>query len=369
MKKSFYYCLLVAICLSTAARAQDAKPEITFAQKEFDFGTFPESEGPVVHDFLFTNTGKVPLILNDVKASCGCTTPEWTKEPVLPGKTGTIRVSYNPRNRPGSFSKGIQVSSNATSPTVALAIKGVVIPAEKMEDVYKYSVGRVRLQTIYAAFGELYKGTNGKYVIRVMNASHDTAVTLSFARLPDHLKVTLQPAALAPQQEGNIVLEYVTAKQPGWDYTVDRIDLLVNGHTLPNNRISITANLREDFSHLTPQDLEKAPVADFGEETFDFGTIGQDKPVEHVYTLTNRGKSNLYIRKVGASCGCTAVQPDKTVIAPGKSTTIKVVFNPAGREGNQKKAITVITNDPKRSKVILWLNGIINSTEINQASK
>ncbi len=74
--------------------------------------------------FSFTNTGKVPLILNDVKASCGCTTPEWTKEPVLPGKNGTIRVTFNPKNRPGSFSKTIQVNSNADLPVVTLAIRG-----------------------------------------------------------------------------------------------------------------------------------------------------------------------------------------------------------------------------------------------------
>jgi hypothetical protein len=368
MKNSFYLWLVLVLWTSASMMAQDAKPEITFSQKEFDFGTFPESGGPVVHDFIFTNTGKVPLILNDVKASCGCTTPEWTKEPVLPGRTGTIRVKYDPKNRPGSFSKGIQVSSNAVSPMVGLAIKGVVIPAEKMEDVYKYNIGPVHIQTIYAAFGEIYKGSTGKYAIRVMNGSHDSTITLSFSKLPPHIKATMQPKSLAPQQEGNIVLEYVSASQPGWDYTVDRMDLLVNGKMLPNNKISVTANIREDFSQMTPADLEKAPVVDFDELSFDFGTIGQDKQIEHVYTLTNRGKSNLYIRKVGASCGCTAVQPEKTMIPPGKSTAIKVVFNPAGREGNQKKAITVITNDPKHSKVILWLNGTINNTGINQAS-
>jgi hypothetical protein len=195
--------------------------------------------------------------------------------------------------------------------------------------------------------------------MKVMNTSHDTAVQLSFKQLPSYISAKMIPATLGPQQEGRIDMEYSSALQSSWDYVVDRVDLLVNGKAAPNNRISITANIRENFESLTPEEMASAPVVQFDETTFDFGTISPDKVIEHAFILTNTGKSNLYIRKVGASCGCTAVQPAKTTIAPGESTRIKTVFNPAGREGNQKKAITVITNDPKRSKTILWLNGIV----------
>ncbi len=359
MKKSIFFCILLFLFFHISISGQDSKPVISFTQKEFNFGTFPESGGVVVHDFQFTNTGKVPLILNDVKASCGCTTPEWTKEPVLPGKNGSIRVTFNPKNRPGSFSKTIQVNSNAELPVVTLAIEGVVVPAEKIEDVYRFSTGPVRIQTIYAAFGEIYKGSTGKTSIKVMNTSHDTTVQLRFRQLPPHITVKMIPATLGPQQEGRIDMEYASALQNNWDYTIDRIDLLVNGKAAPNNRISVTANIRENFDALTAEEMALAPVVQFDGTTFDFGTTSPDKVIEHAFILTNAGKTNLYIRKVGASCGCTAVQPAKTTIAPGESTQIKAVFNPAGRDGNQKKAITVITNDPKRSKTILWLNGVV----------
>lgn len=359
MKKSIYFLILFFLSSHFLLEGQETKPVISFSQKEFDFGTFPESSGLVVHDFQFTNTGKVPLILNEVKASCGCTTPEWTKEPVLPGKSGNIRVTFNPKNRPGSFSKTIQVNSNADLPVVTLAIQGVVVPVEKMEDVYRFTVGPVRLQTIYAAFGEIYKGSTGKFSIKVMNTSHDTTVSLSFKQLPSYITVKMIPASLGPQQEGRIDMEYASALQNNWDYAVDRVDLLVNGKAAPNNRISITANIKENFQALSAEEMALAPVVEFTETTYDFGTTSPDKVIEHVFILKNTGKSNLYIRKVAASCGCTAVQPAKTTIAPGESTQIKTVFNPAGRDGNQKKAITVITNDPKRSKSILWLNGIV----------
>jgi hypothetical protein len=347
--------------------SQQSRPVITFAEKEFDFGAFRESEGVVNHDFTFTNTGKVPLIIQDVKASCGCTTPQWTKEPVLPGETGTIRVSFNPKSRPGSFNKTIQVKSNADITSVTLAVKGVVIPVDNLETTYKYTAGQIRLQTIYAAFGEVYKGKTAEFTIKVMNTSPDKSATLSFKQLPQHLRAAMVPEVIEPRQEGSIELEYLSGMQKDWDYVVDRIDLLVNGQPASGNRISVTANIKENFADLTADDLSKAPVVDFDQITFNFGTIPSSQVVDHVFTITNRGTSDLIIRKVSASCGCTAVRPVKDLVSPGESTAIKVSFNAAGREGSQKKAITVITNDPKRSRTILWINGIVTKSEVGSS--
>lgn len=359
MSVHYTFLLIVfSLCLQPGY-GQNGKPSITFTEKEFDFGTIRESDGISIHDFKFTNTGKIPLIINEVKASCGCTVTEWPREPILPGKGGSIRLSYNPSKQSGSFNKTIQVSSNADMPLVTLAIKGVVIPSEKVEEVFKFSVGDIRLQTIYAAFGEIYKGKTSTYVIKVFNASHDKPARLSFRQVPAHIRVRMMPETIDPQQQGNIELEYLTSSLKDWDYVVDRLELLVNGTALPNNRISITANIREDFSQLTSADLEAAPRAEFDSHLFDFGTIDDKSSVSHDFKLTNSGKSDLFIRKVSASCGCTAVQPAKIQIKPGESTTIKAIFNASGREGNQKKAITVITNDPRRSKTILWINGIV----------
>ena len=361
--KSCNICFILILFAPFWLTGQQSRPVINFVEKEYDFGTFRESDGIVSHDFTFSNTGKVPLIIQDVKASCGCTTPQWTKEPVLPGKTGIIRVSYNPKSRPGSFNKTIQVNSNADMPSVTLAVQGVVIPVDQVEAVYKYTAGQLRLQTIYAAFGEVYKGATAEYSIKVMNTATDKSARLSFRQLPQHLKATMDPEIIEPQQEGRIVLEYISALQKDWDYVVDRIDLLINGQPVSGNRISITANIKENFTSLTAEDLSKAPAVEFDQTSFNFGTITSDQVVEHIFKLTNHGNSDLIIRKVSASCGCTAVRPVKDLVGPGESTEIKAAFNAAGREGSQKKAITVITNDPKRSKTILWINAIVTKPE------
>ena len=100
-------------------------PAIKFKTEKHDFGTVPE--GPQAKfDFDFVNEGKEPLILSNVQASCGCTTPEWPKEPILPGKSAKVTAIYNTQGRPGPFTKSITVTSNANTPSVVLMINGTV---------------------------------------------------------------------------------------------------------------------------------------------------------------------------------------------------------------------------------------------------
>ena len=118
MKKVF---MSLVVLLSGIVAAM-ADPQISFESIVHDFGTFPEESGRVSTEFVFTNTGDADLVLQKVRASCGCTTPDWTKAPVKPGEKGSIKVTYNASGRPGSFNKTITVSSNAGEKR--LSIKG-----------------------------------------------------------------------------------------------------------------------------------------------------------------------------------------------------------------------------------------------------
>lgn len=107
--------VIFAAILAFALNAVAAEPQgeaATFAKIKHDFGTFSEAKGKVTHVFEFTNNSGAPVVLQDVKASCGCTTPTWTKTPVAPGEKGQVEVTYNAKGRPGAFSKTITVTSN-----------------------------------------------------------------------------------------------------------------------------------------------------------------------------------------------------------------------------------------------------------------
>jgi D-alanyl-D-alanine carboxypeptidase len=116
---------VTAPAVTTPATPSTTQPEFLFETESHDFGTVPEGT-QATYEFKFTNTGKEPLIISNVRASCGCTTPKWSNEPIAPGKTGTITASYNSSGRPGPFTKTITVESNAKTTPKVLTINGVV---------------------------------------------------------------------------------------------------------------------------------------------------------------------------------------------------------------------------------------------------
>lgn len=127
--KKLSFILLFTIFLGGVAIAQQ-KPQMHFKKTEHNFGTIKEEMGAVTTKFEFTNTGMSPLIIQRVSASCGCTTPSYTRKPILPGKKGTISAKYSTVARPGRFNKTITVYTNVPDTVYVLKIKGNVIPKE-----------------------------------------------------------------------------------------------------------------------------------------------------------------------------------------------------------------------------------------------
>jgi hypothetical protein len=113
---------------NAAAAPAPAKTSLTadniaFKSESYDFGTIPE--GPAAeHVFTFTNTGKEPIVIERVQPSCGCTAPDWSKEPIAPGKTGMVKATYGTQGRPGHFEKNMTVFTNAGVRSVSF--KGTV---------------------------------------------------------------------------------------------------------------------------------------------------------------------------------------------------------------------------------------------------
>jgi hypothetical protein len=132
----FLYLFFAAGLLAQDVPKQDMidGPQMHFEMSEYDFGEIEEGPKAKV-SFKFTNTGKKPLILENVKASCGCTTPYWPKEPIMPGKSEMITAEYNTQGRPGPFTKSITITANTEPPTKMIHIKGTVKKAPENDGV------------------------------------------------------------------------------------------------------------------------------------------------------------------------------------------------------------------------------------------
>ncbi len=125
MKNMFLLATAFTLSLGLSAQEADANAaEINFETETIDYGTI-EQGADGEREFVFTNTGKEPLIISNCKGSCGCTEPSWPKQPIAPGETASIKVKYDTK-RVGQFTKTVTVSSNAKTPSKTLRIRGVV---------------------------------------------------------------------------------------------------------------------------------------------------------------------------------------------------------------------------------------------------
>lgn len=353
--------LITVICLVAAFNVTIAqeKSKIVFEKTAHDYGSFKETAGVQTTTFKFTNTGAVPLVLSNVRASCGCTTPKWTREPVAPNGTGEIQVSYNPKNRPGSFNKSVTISSNAENSTVVLQIKGTVAQREKtLAEEYPRQIGALRVKSNHVSFAKLVQNSVETQELELINDT-DKPVSVGFRTVPKHIKVTAEPESIPANGKGKLIITYDAKEANTFGFASHRIYLSLDGSNDYKSSIGVSATIEEDFSQLTSAELANAAVVSFAEKSFDFGEMKQGDKKEHTFMLTNDGKSDLLIRNVRSSCGCTAVAPSTKVIAAGESAPIKVTFDSRGKRGRQSKSITVITNDPKTPTTTLRISSNI----------
>ncbi len=343
---------------NNAATPNQQTPIIKFESTTFDFATIKEEKGVATCVFKFKNIGKQEVQVLSVRPSCGCSTTEYTKESIKPGGSGVVKVTYDPANRPGVFNKSIAVTTNdPAAPNVTLFIKGNVLPKPKTkEQLFPVQQGNLRFLTNHLSFN-LTDNETKVDTLKFYNAGN-TKIELKFLNLPAFVTI-LSPSVIKVNAgaESKIIVKYEAAKRNEIGFVYDKFTINTNDSAQLEKIVYLSANISEDFSKLTPEQLANAPMLSIDKEEFDFGRVLVGEVVDHYYVLKNEGKSKLVIRKVKASCGCTATQPEQMEIEPGRSTRIKASFNSAGRVGQQHKTITVITNDPRRSNITLTIKG------------
>ncbi|MCX6301739.1 MAG: DUF1573 domain-containing protein [Bacteroidia bacterium] len=356
MKKLFLFISMVIISVSAVSQ-----PVMKLTESEHDFGTFKEEAGKQTYNFHVFNTGNSPLVIQNVVASCGCTQPEWTRQPIPAGEEGIITAIYDPKDRPGRFNKTLSVYTNSKPEVVVFVIKGEVIPREKtIEEIFTFPVGAVRFESNHLAFTNVKKTEKKIRVMQLINISKEP-VKIGFDNLPAHLSIKANPETLKPGQKGIIEGTYDATKNGGWGNVSDMVKIVLNDVVQENVYYYVSANLVEDFSSMTREEMENAPVFKLAATTVELGTIPGATAREVEFKFTNEGKSDLIIRHVRSTCGCTAVlQGQQGVgIKPGGSSSIKAVFNSGSYSGKVTKAIYVYSNDPKNSEVILMLNATV----------
>ncbi len=133
MKKVLSILTMLALVAVVAKAQKVGGPVMTFEKTEIDYGTIAQGSDPL-RKFKFKNTGTEPLVIKNARGSCGCTVPNYKKEPIMPGETAEIEVRYDTQ-REGAFTKTITVETNESEQPRVLTIKGNVNPKKAEEGV------------------------------------------------------------------------------------------------------------------------------------------------------------------------------------------------------------------------------------------
>lgn len=340
--------ILVFFISMVNSMAQQAK-QLNFREETFDFGSIEEAKGPVTHEFVFINNSPRPVKILKVQASCGCTTPGWSKEVVPPGKEGFIQAAYNPKGRPGFFTKSLTVTTDLDANPVILQIKGQVTNEGKLVAAdFQVSKGSLKLKVSSFNMGKVY--LKDEYAVRefpVINGGSDPLTFSGNFVHPPYIKVDVQPRSLAPGEKAIVKISYNGAAKNQYGFQTDNIEIETNDSDNPVKSFSVYATLEDFFPQLSASDLAKAPQLSLGSTSLDFGKIKANNETEREIQFTNTGKKELKLKSIQPNCTCITATASKTSLKPGDSSTIKIQFNPQARSGTQQKAISLYSNDPK----------------------
>jgi len=362
MKRLSFIIFSVILSCSLTVSAQK-KAAINFKFKEFDFGKIREADGAKSVKFEFTNTGNDTLRLLNADAGYSIVSLSWTKTPVPPNGSGIITVSVNPKNQKGAFSKNITVTSNDPDLLkVTLNIKGEVQPMVKSEaDNYPNKIGNLGFNTSLIALNNINNTDSRTDTVKFFN-EWVKPIIFTFTSLPEYITCKAFPASVMPGKKGYILVTFDASKSKEFGSINDRFAITTTDSLQPVKFIYISGNIIEDFSKWTPEQLKNAPKIRFEKQVYDFGTIKSGDKIEYDFKFTNIGKSELVIRNTKGSCGCTVATVEKLKIQPGDSSVVKVVFNSAGKSGEQHKTVTITCNDPSNASTVLNIQGKVEKT-------
>lgn len=343
--KKIFSTLFMAL---TAVAMMAQQPVITFEKTEHDFGKINEADGRVSTVFEFKNEGMAPLILSNVRASCGCTTPTWTKEPIEPGKTGTITVTYNPNGRPGRFQKTVTITSNASEATKRVYIKGEVIPkAAKPANKYTISVGALSMKSKTLDLGTIKKGESKSGELEYANLTkEDHHVELATNAADAFLISQVTLADVKADQTGKFVFAIDSKNPKLYGPQEAYAFVVIDGKKEIDeaHKLTIKANVVEDFSGLTVEQKQQAPIIEVPAE-YNAGKAVKGKNLKFSFPIKNIGANPLEIRRVYAADKALNVKQPKAVKS-GKKSNVSVEINTKNMTpGAYGREVVVITND------------------------
>ncbi|MBR5249762.1 MAG: DUF1573 domain-containing protein [Bacteroidales bacterium] len=371
-KKSIFTIHLLILCIlqvlisqHTPVYAQNSfSGVIEFDKSVHDFGDFMISDGKKTCTFTYKNISDSPLVIHDIITSCGCTDPVWSKQPVHPGKQGTIQVTFNNDLGPYPFDKALTVYVSNVHKPVILRIRGNVLDRKRsLEELFPIRIGSLGLREAPLNLGQIEQGVSRSETIEVANLS-DRPIQVSFTHNTPGLYLQLDHPTIPAKGKTQLRYSIDTEKtrEKLWGKNTFEATVQINGKA-QQKPIQVIALIKENFAGYTEQQRRSGALPQFQNSSADFKRIKSTDSATVSYTCKNAGKVPLVIYKIdGSDPGLEMEFPKE--IAPGSSGTIRVKVTPEAlaQQKNEEEILfilTVITNSPVRPLTSLFITGVV----------
>ncbi len=356
---------LMLCSVPCAAQSGDTRPEeevVRFNEKVHDFGDLLLSDRSVSCKFTFTNISGKPVVVHNVVSSCGCTVPKWTREPVMPGKTGTIEVTFKNDQGAYPFSKAITAYISGINRPVILHIKGIVYGKKlTLKEMYTNTFGGGTLGTRETTMmlGNMYQGKAKSDATSIANLTNKP-VKVTVKSEDPALSVAVVPNPIPAEGKASLTYTVNTARgEKKWGNNEYFASFIIDGAPA-DEKIRVVATIADNFDGYTKVQKEKGPVPSFEKGYLDLGLTDKGKLIDHTIVVNNTGKSPLVLYKADSDDGRTKIlTPAPVKIAPGKSAEVKIKYDPSTQSGEFVSIVTFTTNSPMRPRIDFFINGIV----------
>lgn len=348
--------LLLGILTVLPCLAQERYGDAEFDRLTHNFGDILIEDGAVSCSFTVKNVGSKPIAVYSVVSSCGCTNVKWTKEPIMPGKTGTISATYSNDEGPYPFDKTLSAYVSGVEKPVVLRIRGISHEKKKsLAEMYPVRIGPLGIKENDIKGGNFEQGRQISDEIQIANLSR-SSVKLSFKDVSPELK--LSPATVTIPANGTAKIGYtVSSSREKWGKNYCYATPVIDGKAY--NPIGIWTITKENFSGWTKEQKDNGSRPIFETSSYTFNKVKAGKRISASFTLTNKGKSDFVVYKAdcdndGLTCGNLAK------VAPGSKGVYNFSLDTTGMApGEALVIISLITNSPSRPLVNLFLTGWI----------
>ncbi len=349
----------MAAVLEAESSVEEPLAVISWDKTVHDFGDISVGDGPQSCTFTLTNTGKEPIVIFEVVSSCGCTNVEWTREPLQPGKSGTISATYKNEDGPTAFDKTLTVYISGVKKPVILRLRGVVHQQKKsLSELYgAQQLGAFGIKDRELKTSNLRQGQSASEVVYVANLSNKP-ISVGFTNVAPQLKLSVDPNPIPAQSIA--LLSFTVASDPSlYGRNIYEATAVVDGKkTLAPLRV--TTWTLPDFSAMGPQERENAPVPLFEASTFNFDVVEAGKKVEAIFTCSNTGASPFHVYKTDTEDPALRLLEPLPDLEAGQKGSVRFLLDTSRLpKGETVIMISLTTNSPLRPLINLFVAGEI----------